>query len=912
MTPASTACNEDRPGRRRLLTTLLVACSTLCGLALVESAARFLPPPHPPAKTHITCDPVTGWRGPARGVFEYPTDGHYAHSVAWNSRGFRDRERSLKKEPNAFRIMMLGDSCLAGLEVEDSRTVRAVLEEILNTHAPAGRRFEVMAAGVTDWSPAQELAYFRAEGRFYEPDLVVALWFPGNDLADLMPGRLSTAEDGVDCYSPVYVLCDGTLAGEPIHPVPGASSLWSPCSPLGRGLMRLGSALYSRSRLYQIAESRLAQAARTSLASASLGVWIDSWLDGRRSDATLSALHRLTAEIHSELAREAAAVGADTVFCIAPYKEAVLFEVDERQRRRFLESRPGLRGMDPRLPNRAFRAGLEAKGLEVLDPHPGMVTEAARGRALFWEEDKHWRPEGHQHMAEFLAEHSGRRVVPGLSVDRVRLPQPRFVLHKDVEGWNVLGYDVDLAALVSGEPVDIRLHWLVPEHVDPEPSSDFHRLTGRRWAQVVRAARSLVRGGDFESASPDTAFPHAIRNLNGPEWLSSVSDAVEGNATRVAALRTTSEVMEIGFAAPPVPVGPDRLYLLSGAMRTEAVIGWLETQWMPAGTIEHPIAFVSSPRWWHHARLITAPTGAEEVRVAVSSSGGAGTSYVDDVALVELGELGSACRETTRDGRRLCGPPLTPIPPERSSHAARPAVELDLDVLDWKLAGYDADEERLARGEATSVTLHWIAPPGAQPSASADFRHRWGRRWVQVLWGVRNVLPDGSFERAGLDGFPHDIYAAPAGARRIAREARAGRATNAAMLENGPQARKSSLVSGLFAVRDDRLYLQTGWTKTNGGRAYIGRQWLPGQSYDYAVGEAEHESWRHNAQALRPPPGSTSAQLWLLNVESQGRAWFDDVAFVELGALDSSACRKGSSTGARCGPPLLASTRDSR
>src|SRR5206468_9773171 len=134
-------------------------------LLLAELAGRaLLPPPYQGLRTNLESDPVLGWRGPRRAIFEYATDGYYLHKVAWNSCGFHDRERALAKPPGVFRVLLLGDSMLEGAEVEGTRTWRAVLEEILNLHAPPGQRVEVMAAGAGGWSPAQELLYFEAEG----------------------------------------------------------------------------------------------------------------------------------------------------------------------------------------------------------------------------------------------------------------------------------------------------------------------------------------------------------------------------------------------------------------------------------------------------------------------------------------------------------------------------------------------------------------------------------------------------------------------------------------------------------------------------------------------------------------------------------------------------------------------------
>jgi lysophospholipase L1-like esterase len=56
------------------------------------------------------------------------------------------------------------------------------LEALLNEEAAAGRRYEVINAGVPGWNLANALAYLQAEGVKYEPDVVLLDLTTANDI----------------------------------------------------------------------------------------------------------------------------------------------------------------------------------------------------------------------------------------------------------------------------------------------------------------------------------------------------------------------------------------------------------------------------------------------------------------------------------------------------------------------------------------------------------------------------------------------------------------------------------------------------------------------------------------------------------------------------------------------------------
>src|SRR5246127_1865656 len=98
--------------------------------------------------------------------------------VSINSEGLRDREFSLEKPPDVYRVMMLGDSTTFGWGVRQEDTAAKFLERKLNADLPTGyNRAEVMNTGVGNYDTVQEVTYYETIGWKYHLDLVVLVFF---------------------------------------------------------------------------------------------------------------------------------------------------------------------------------------------------------------------------------------------------------------------------------------------------------------------------------------------------------------------------------------------------------------------------------------------------------------------------------------------------------------------------------------------------------------------------------------------------------------------------------------------------------------------------------------------------------------------------------------------------------------
>jgi len=110
-----------------------------------------------------------------------------------NGQGMRaDHDFAYQKPEGVRRIVCLGDSFTAGYEVQQEETFACVLERTL---AARGHRVEVLNAGVSGFSNAEEVLYLERELWRYDPDVVLLSFF-ANDLDDNLRTGLFGLQDG--------------------------------------------------------------------------------------------------------------------------------------------------------------------------------------------------------------------------------------------------------------------------------------------------------------------------------------------------------------------------------------------------------------------------------------------------------------------------------------------------------------------------------------------------------------------------------------------------------------------------------------------------------------------------------------------------------------------------------------------
>ena len=131
-------------------------------------------------------DDLLGWSHQANTEGTYvgprPWPIEYESPVRINALGLRGPEIE-ELPPGGYRVMVLGDSVVAGFEVDWQHTFTALIQERLTKEF--GFPVQVINAGVRGYGTDQSYLYFAKRGRHLAPNLVVLL-YGGNDFADIV------------------------------------------------------------------------------------------------------------------------------------------------------------------------------------------------------------------------------------------------------------------------------------------------------------------------------------------------------------------------------------------------------------------------------------------------------------------------------------------------------------------------------------------------------------------------------------------------------------------------------------------------------------------------------------------------------------------------------------------------------
>lgn len=172
-----------------ILNTSLVFGSLVLAIILGEVGLRIAGIEHQPplpsdseSLAYRVNDPDRGWSPRPNIQTVWAGEGEVSE-VKMNSLGMRDRERTLEKPTNSYRIAVLGDSFMEALHVPLEKTALSIMETQLKT-CPIlkGKNIEVLNFGVQGYGTAQQLMTWRHHAQQFSPDLVILGFYPGNDI----------------------------------------------------------------------------------------------------------------------------------------------------------------------------------------------------------------------------------------------------------------------------------------------------------------------------------------------------------------------------------------------------------------------------------------------------------------------------------------------------------------------------------------------------------------------------------------------------------------------------------------------------------------------------------------------------------------------------------------------------------
>lgn len=344
---------------------LLVAGSSISCIVLVDLILLALHGPVRVVENFYEPDPLCGYRMRPETDFVFANSFRgYAARVHTNSHGLRDDEFPVAKPAGEFRVLLIGDSFTAGLEVDRRETFEAVCESQLARHGPV----QVINAGVRGYNLDNIRGFLENEGIHYEPDVVVYL-FVENDLTNEIESKPAVTDE---------------TRGTVWHGWIGRLSAYS-------HLLRRVQILRARVALRRDPATGPPDKARIST-----GLYL-MLLDENRGNPAFSR----TAERICHLDDICRNHAAHFVLVGAPHREEIDPTVQAWWRRvTRAKGHPDFDGVRDFLASTARQCSLDR-----MDPIPVFRRERPQVRSFWFHEDGHLNREGHRLLGQLLAAH---------------------------------------------------------------------------------------------------------------------------------------------------------------------------------------------------------------------------------------------------------------------------------------------------------------------------------------------------------------------------------------------------------------------------------------------------------------------------------------------------------------------------
>jgi hypothetical protein len=319
-----------------------------------------------------------GWRFTPGREYWFFAENDHPITGRINSDGWRDRERASSKPVGVTRIAVLGDSFVEAFQVELDSTFVAILERTLNARA-GGSSYEVMNFGRSGMSPAEEWIVLERDILPREPDVVVLLFTPQNDVADV--NRDTAADTGRPFFRLAgddSLVLDGSFVDrrgfrmrEAINPFKQRSALVSLV------MERYNAARFARNRQAVATGAALTREQRMCTAT---------------PDSMYAANFRLCRALIARMGGKCSEHGIRFVLASVP----LVYEASKISEIRMKDAT-----FDPDCFDRSLAELAASRGAEFV-PLRSVFTEAnqARGAVLHWQ---HWNYAGHRLVARELA-----------------------------------------------------------------------------------------------------------------------------------------------------------------------------------------------------------------------------------------------------------------------------------------------------------------------------------------------------------------------------------------------------------------------------------------------------------------------------------------------------------------------------
>lgn len=353
-------------------------------------------------------DPVLEWK---HVPFAEATLGYkdVVAPIKINSLGMNDKEYSVEKPIGTFRILMLGDSFTEAFQVPVDDSTQYRLEESLSAKVSelGYSHIEVLNAGVSGYGPGKEMLYYENVGRNYDPDLVIVMFFIGNDFEDESPIIGQRAFGAGILRKKYFTLENGEpvlreeKAGEAIAATESRDTLGA--DPNVSLVTQVDVALSTYSRFYPIIRPLILETPAIRAPLVWLGVIkqpvpTTPKYDPKQTFPALEEATRVAQALLSRLNKDVTANGGKMVVVIVPERNQVHQEVLTE---RFSAFGDITQYYDFGKPNRALTTYFDSHEIQYLDLLPIMRQHVVdTGEVLYYLEEGHWNIAGHHLAAE--------------------------------------------------------------------------------------------------------------------------------------------------------------------------------------------------------------------------------------------------------------------------------------------------------------------------------------------------------------------------------------------------------------------------------------------------------------------------------------------------------------------------------
>jgi hypothetical protein len=399
-----------RRGSRAILRSIATGFALLCGgllagLLLSEAAYRL-------ARTvvcvggspGVAAEPRSfGWThhpggsGRAYACFEHRFE--WQSDVKINAHGLHEREIDYAKPAGVRRVLLLGDSMTEAIQVAPERSFARLVENALRAD---GVPAQVINAGHAGFGTDNELLFYRAEGRRYDPDLVVQVLDLQNDVFENYPPLYQRAYARADVQWPpkpsFSIGPDGALVEHPAPPAPPAEVLGGVWERVGRFVSSNLFVVRSVQRALHGAPTAAHPGPRYPLNFDLYAPEDESW------QRAWALTVRLTEELRATVERD----GHRFAVIVLPSREMVVGPA-------VFDVALGMLGVDAKRfdlerPHGRTLELLRAADVPFLDLFPALAADAASGGHAFFAWDVHLTEHGHATIAPAITDFVRKRL----------------------------------------------------------------------------------------------------------------------------------------------------------------------------------------------------------------------------------------------------------------------------------------------------------------------------------------------------------------------------------------------------------------------------------------------------------------------------------------------------------------------